>query len=119
MRSACAGNAKLIPATNIQPTSQSGRRDLEEVRKMFMALTLGQWRGVDRMHQPQDDCAAAQNGRMLKKKRDNQPIDWASPCWPRPLDSIRTLATWVELMTLPGCTNAGSTVPEKRSTSTF
>ena len=32
---------------------------------------------------------------------------------------MRALATWVELTMLPGCTTRGSTVPEKRSTSTF
>ena len=32
---------------------------------------------------------------------------------------MRTLATCVEEMVLPGCTRRGSTVPENRSTSTF
>ena len=53
------------------------------------------------------------------KKRDSNPTVWASACAPRPRDSIRALATCVELTKLPGKIARGSTVPEKRNTSTF
>src|SRR6218665_3558186 len=60
-----------------------------------------------------------QNGATVLKNRPSQPMAWASVCAPRPRDSTRTLATRVEAMMLPGCNALGSTVPEKRSTSTF
>src|SRR6218665_965356 len=60
-----------------------------------------------------------QNGATVLKNRPSQPMAWASVRAPRPRDSTRTLATRVEAMMLPGCNALGSTVPEKRSTSTF
>src|SRR6218665_164503 len=60
-----------------------------------------------------------QNGATVLKNRPSQPMAWASVFPPPPRDSTRTLATRVEAMMLPGCNALGSTVPEKRSTSTF
>ena len=53
------------------------------------------------------------------KKRLSQGIVCTSPCAPRPRDSMRTLATWVELTVLPAWIARGSIVPLKRNTSTF
>ena len=57
-------------------------------------------------------------GRTFKKKRESQPIPWASACAPRPRCSTRTLAICAEATVLPDWIIRGSTWPEKRSTST-